>query len=450
MRVTVVGAGYVGLVTSACLADLGHEVICCDVDSSKIGSLRSGEVTIHEPGLGHLVKAALENGNLLFTETIAAEGSHVVLLAVDTPFDGKRCDIDRLLSAARSAAATLNGPCVFAVKSTAPPGTCDLIEEEVRKVTWQPVEVVSNPEFLREGNAIDDFLEPNRIAIGSSSPDAIAVMTKLYADVRTHACISDRRSVEVSKYASNIMLATRVSLMNELADFCEKVGADIKHVAEIVGRDERIGPRYLHAGVGFGGSCLPKDIECYLAEAYRLDVIGSIVAAVYDRNQIQYIRARNWAFSLVGGDSVDTIKPLRFAIWGLAFKAGTDDVRASPGVALAQELSTAGHEVVVSDIEGMMNGRRSLAGCEVTFEPDRYTAVTGADALLVLTDWGPYRTVNWDRLAGLMRRLNLYDGRNLYDLSQARSAGFSCRGVGRGLPPPPSENRQPENQPATE
>lgn len=430
MRITVVGAGpgVVGLVTAAGLAEMGHEVVLCDLDASRIGALRKGEVVLFEPRLKELLDKGVESGNLFLSDTVAAEGSEICFLTVDAPFDGQKCDTAPAFSAARAVAATLAGACVIAVKTAVPPGTCQALEADVRKTTtWHQVDVVANPEFLRSGWAVDDFFTPSRIVVGGNNPEAVATVVKVWEPLRCKILVvTSSRSAEVSKYACNLMLAARISMLNELAEFCEKSEADIDFVRQVMIRDPRIGPRYLFAGVGFGGGDLPKDVECYLAESYRLGMQANMARAILGRNRAQLRHAVQWVERHPGF--------LRIALWGLAYKGGVDDVRLSAGLVIASELCMLGHDVVVTDVEGMAASRREigLMGLNVKFNADFYAAAEGADLLMVLTDWPAYREVDWKRLAEMMKGRSVYDGRNLYDPEAVKAAGFSYQGVGRG------------------
>ncbi|HEY0708445.1 MAG TPA: UDP-glucose/GDP-mannose dehydrogenase family protein [Polyangia bacterium] len=435
MKICVIGTGYVGLVAGAGFADMGNDVVCCDIDAAKIATLNRGEMPIYEPGLEKICAYNVSEGRLTFTTNIAASvaGAEVVFLAVGTPPDATgAADLSFILKAAEQAAEHLTGWAVIVTKSTVPVGTGDRIEALVRKVAKHEVSVASNPEFLKEGDAVNDFLKPDRVIIGSSDRRAIKTLTALYAPfirVHDHILIMDRRSAELTKYAANAMLATRISFMNELANLCDAVGADIDLIRKGMGSDERIGSKFLYAGVGFGGSCFPKDLRAAVSTGREagvpLEVLESVVA-VNDR-QKRILGER--ILKHFGGN----LKGKRVAVWGLAFKPGTDDIREAPALVLIDQLTSAGAEVVATDPVAIP-GVRKLIGDRVRFETSPMASVKGADALALVTEWREYRRPNFERIKEAMRTPVLFDGRNQWEPDAVRAAGFTYYAIGRGAP----------------
>jgi UDPglucose 6-dehydrogenase len=430
----VFGAGYVGLVTAACFADLGRDVTVYDVDAPRIAELDAGRVPIHEPGLPELIATNVAAGRLRFTGDPAAavRGKAAVFIAVGTPSgeDG-RADLSWVRSAATTIAEHLDGPTVVVNKSTVPVETGDLVDAIVRNVRRErhDIAVVSNPEFLREGSAIADFRHPDRIVIGCSDPAAESVMRELYAPLGAPVLVTDVHTAEMIKYAANAFLATKISFINEIALICERVGADVTTVAAGIGADARIGPGFLRAGLGFGGSCLPKDVNALRRVADGTAVEPLLLNAVFTVNarQIERIAART-AY-LLGGLARQTI-----AVWGLAFKPETDDVRESPAIELAEAFLAAGARVQAHDPVATANARK-LLGKRVTFGKDPLAAARGADALVLATEWPVYRDVDPVVLSGVMRRHIVVDARNFLDSDRIVRAGFSYTAVGRPTHP---------------
>jgi UDPglucose 6-dehydrogenase len=434
MKICVIGTGYVGLVAGAGFADMGSEVVCCDIDAAKIALLRDGRVPIYEPGLEKLVADNVRERRLTFT-TDVAEGvadAKLVFLAVGTPpnHDGA-ADLSYILRAAEAAAKALTGWAVIVTKSTVPVGTGDEIEALVGKHARHEFAVASNPEFLKEGDAVNDFMSPDRIIIGCSDRRAIQALTALYAPFTRSSdrvLVMDRRTAELTKYAANAMLATRISFMNDLANLCDALGADIELVRKGLGGDARIGTKFLYAGAGFGGSCFPKDLRAALATArevgMRLDILEAVVAV----NERQKQRLGQRVLQHFGED----LAGRRIAVWGLAFKPGTDDIREAPALVLIEQLLAAGAEVVATDPQAIPATRKVL-GDRVRFENGSYACADGADALALVTEWNEYRRPSFDRLKTLMRQPVLFDGRNQWDPSEVGSAGFTYYGIGRGL-----------------
>ncbi|HEY0482120.1 MAG TPA: UDP-glucose/GDP-mannose dehydrogenase family protein [Kofleriaceae bacterium] len=432
MKIAVIGSGYVGLVAGAGFSDFGNHVICVDIDPARIERLRRGEIPFHEPGLAELVQRNARQGRLSFTTDTAeaVRDTEVVFLAVGTPSrpDGA-ADLSYLLEAARQVGRGLTGPAVIVNKSTVPVGTGDLVRETIAQVTSQRFTVASNPEFLKEGDAINDFLKPARVILGADDPHAIDVLRRLYDGMlRTSDRIQvmDLRSAELTKYAANAMLATRISFMNELAALADKLGADIEKVRKGVGSDPRIGGKFLFPGIGFGGSCFPKDLRALRdmgrANDVRLGIIESTVEA-NDRSKRAF-GAR--VIERLGG----SLTGKRVAVWGLAFKPETDDIREAPALDVIAQLRAAGATVVAYDPIAAGNVR-ALLGDAITLADDPYAAAEGADAILLITEWHQLRQPDFVRLRKLVRTPLLFDGRNVWDPVAARAAGFEYVGIGR-------------------
>lgn len=438
MNVAVVGTGYVGLVAGSCLADMGHNVGCHDVDAQRIQKLREGEIPFFEPGLSDIVKRNVRDGRLQFSAELGEilQGTAVCFVAVGTPpkEDGS-ADIQAVCEAAEHIADKMQGPLTIVIKSTVPVGTCENIYRRVKaRLTKRVVDfafdVVSNPEFLREGKAVEDFMRPDRIVIGSSNKRSADQMTRLYASfVRNgHPLLHmNIASSEISKYASNSMLATRISLMNEVAQICEKVGADIQDVRRSVGTDQRIGNSYLYAGAGFGGSCLPKDIRALASTAESAGVNPRILRAVELVNDFQKTCLADRVLAHFDGN----VKTRILAIWGLAFKPLTDDTREAPAFATMNRLLDNGASIVAYDPEATRNAKPVFKNRKVVFAKSPYEAVQGADALILMTEWGVFRGLDMQQVKTVMKHAVLFDGRNLYDPDDMRSKGFEYHCIGR-------------------
>jgi UDPglucose 6-dehydrogenase len=437
MKICVIGTGYVGLVSGAGLADMGHEVVCSDVDADKIALLQRGGIPIYEPGLEKLVSHNAAEGRLSFTTDVAGSvaGTEVVMLAVGTPPgpDGA-ADLSYIFKAAETAARALTGWAVLVTKSTVPVGTGDQIEALCRRVTKHEVAVASNPEFLKEGDAVNDFMKPDRIIIGTSDRRAAETLEALYAPFTRSSdrvLLMDRRSAELTKYAANSMLATRISFMNDLANLCDALDADIELVRKGMGSDARIGNKFLYAGAGFGGSCFPKDLRAAVATGKQAGVPLSILEAVVEVNERQKRVLGQRIIDHFGG----SLKGKKIAVWGLAFKPGTDDMREAPALTLIDQLLAAGAEVTATDPQAIP-AARALLGERVRFETDSYRCAEGADALALITEWHPYRRPNLDKLKRLMRQPVVFDGRNQWEPAVLRAAGFVYYAIGRGKVPP--------------
>jgi UDPglucose 6-dehydrogenase len=434
MKIAVIGTGYVGLVTGAAFSKFRHQVTCVDIDEKRLEGLRRGEVPFHEPGLPELVRSNVTLGNLRFTTSTAeaVAGARIVFIAVGTPSceDGS-ADLQAVLAAARELGKTIEPGTVVVTKSTVPVGAADRVRAAIAEETTVPFHVASNPEFLKEGDALADFLKPPRVVIGADEPRAVEVLRELYRSIlRTNDRIltMDIRSAELTKYAANAMLATRISFMNELARLADSVGADIEAVRLGIGSDPRIGPKFLFAGPGFGGSCFPKDLRALVHTGRSHDVQLTIADAAERANERH---KRAFAQSIVGYFRGD-VRDKRIAIWGLAFKPETDDIRESPALSLIEQLCAAGATVCAYDPAAMPNVR-ALLGDAIELVSEPYGAAEGADALVLVTEWRELRELDLPRLAELMRTRVLFDGRNVWPPADAARAGFVYHGVGRPL-----------------
>jgi UDPglucose 6-dehydrogenase len=431
MKIAVVGTGYVGLVAGACLAENGNEVICVDKDPAKVRLLQRGKIPIYEPGLDELVHRNKAEKRLTFTTALerGVRSSQIIFIAVGTPTgeDGS-ADLQHVLSVARDAARAMNGYKVIVNKSTVPVGTAAKVREVVRRETTHPFSVVSNPEFLKQGAAIEDFMKPDRVVIGAEDPRAAELMTELYSPfTRTGAPIMlmDCASAELCKYAANAMLATRISFMNEVANVCEAVGADVDQVRRAVAADRRIGPSFLFPGVGYGGSCFPKDVKAMLNFAAARDYPFEILEAVEAVNERQKLRLLGKVQKHFG-----SLKGKRLAVWGLAFKPRTDDMREAPSIPLIRGFLDAGATVQAYDPEAM-GVARGIFDSKISYAENSYAALTGADALVIVTEWNEFREPDFARMRKLMRTPVIFDGRNLYRPEQIRAHGFTYASIGR-------------------
>ena len=433
MKIAMVGSGYVGLVSGACFADFGHDVVCIDKDESKIERLRSGAMPIYEPGLAELVAANVKAGRLSFSTDLASsiEDAAAIFIAVGTPSrrgDG-HADLTYVYAVAQELAENIRTPTVVVTKSTVPVGTGDEVERIIRESgTDVKFAVVSNPEFLREGAAIGDFKRPDRIVIGAEEEWARGVMREVYRPLflnRAPILFTSRRSSELIKYAANAFLATKITFINEMADLCEKVGGDVQDVARGIGLDNRIGSKFLHAGPGYGGSCFPKDTLALLKTAEDYNSPVRLVEAVVKVNDSRKRAMGRKVIEALGGDA----RGKRVALLGLTFKPNTDDMRDAPSIAIVQTLLDAGAEVVAYDPEGMDAAAEILP--EVTMAASTYAAVAGADAVALVTEWDAFRALDFARVKSLMNAPVLVDLRNVYDPTEARAAGFAYSSIGR-------------------
>ncbi|MEM7517246.1 MAG: UDP-glucose/GDP-mannose dehydrogenase family protein [Planctomycetota bacterium] len=433
MRIAVVGTGYVGLVAGTCFAESGNDVVCLDIDEKKIAGLRRGEIPIFEPGLEEILKRNVADGRLRFETSYDASipNAQVVFIAVGTPpgEDGS-ADLKYVLAAARSIAEHMTDFTVIVDKSTVPVGTAEKVEAAVREAAPdKDFAVVSNPEFLKEGAAIDDFLKPDRVVIGASSERAAKTMDELYAPfVRTGNPIlhMDVASAELTKYAANAMLATRISFMNEIANLCNRLGANIDHIRAGIGLDARIGNRFLFAGIGYGGSCFPKDVQAIIRTAESVDYDFKIVKAVEEVNQ----RQKSLLFEAVKAHFGGDLKGRRFAVWGLAFKPNTDDMREAPSVVLIDLLLEAGATVQAYDPVAMTEAARHHFGDRIGYGQKPMDVLDDADALLLVTEWNEFRRPDFERMKEQMATPTIFDGRNIYSRQVLEELGFSYFGIG--------------------
>jgi len=432
MHIAVIGTGYVGLVAGACLAETGNDVVCADIDSDKIALLDGGRIPIYEPGLEALVERNLRSGRLRFTTDIpeAVRASAIIFIAVGTPPDEDgSADLQHVLEAAKSIGASMDGERIVITKSTVPVGTAAKVRDAIESETDHPVHVCSNPEFLKEGAAVDDFMKPDRVVLGVDDPGAAETLRTLFEPfVRTghQILVMDVASAELTKYAANAMLATRISFMNGVAGLCRKTGADIDMVRRGIGSDERIGRAFLYPGVGYGGSCFPKDVKALIRTMDELGADPSILQAVDDLNERQ---KRSLLGALVGRLGED-LTGTTVAVWGLAFKPNTDDMREAPSLVTIEGLLERGARVVAHDPEAMAEAKRRF-GDRIELNEDVYAALEGAGALVIHTEWNPYRRPDFDRMKGVMVQPLVFDGRNLYDPQRMAELGFEYHSVGR-------------------
>ena len=439
MKITMIGTGYVGLVTGTCLAEVGNDVLCLDVDARKIDVLRQGGVPIHEPGLEPMIRRNVAAGRLHFTTDIDAAVGHasVQFIAVGTPpeEDGS-ADMQYVLQAARNIGRRMTQWTLVVDKSTVPVGTADQVraviaEELAARNVDVPYAVASNPEFLKEGAAIDDFMKPDRIVIGADNEHAIAVLRNIYAPFqrnRERLLVMDVRSAELTKYAANAMLATRISFMNELANLAEKLGADIESVRQGIGSDPRIGWHFLYPGVGYGGSCFPKDVRALQHTARRAGAPLRVLAAVEAANEAQ----KRVLIDKIGERFGEDLSGRRFAVWGLAFKPNTDDMREAPSRVIIDALLRRGATVAAYDPIAMDEAKRLLGDMSgITFAANPVAACEAADALVVVTEWKEFRSPDFEALQRRMKRPLIFDGRNLYEPDVVRAAGFEYVAIGR-------------------
>jgi len=443
MKLTVIGTGYVGLVTGACFAEMGNSVTCVDVDQGKIERLKQGILPIYEPGLDAIVVSNSKSGRLNFTTSLpeAMRDTSVFFIAVGTPpgEDGS-ADLQYVLAVAREIGQHLASYAVVVDKSTVPVGTGDKVRATIQAVLDQrgakiPFDVVSNPEFLKEGAAVDDFMRPDRIVVGTNSERARTLMQELYAPFnRSHerTLYMGVREAEMTKYAANAMLATKISFMNEVASLCEHLGVDVESVRTGIGSDSRIGYSFIYPGCGYGGSCFPKDVKALIHMAEQQEFVPKVLQAVEERNDAQ----KHLLFQKISRRFGADLSGQTFGLWGLAFKPGTDDMREAPAVVLLHELIAAGARVLAHDPVAMPTARRELpatwfASGQLRLVDDQYEAIGGVDALALVTEWKPFRHPDFARMRSLMRNPVIFDGRNQYDLKAMSESGFEYHGVGR-------------------
>jgi UDPglucose 6-dehydrogenase len=433
VKVAVVGTGYVGLVVGACLAETGNDVVCADVDAAKIKNLQAAKLPIYEPGLEPIVVRNQREGRLTFTTDVgnAVERAEVVFIAVGTPPDEDgSADLQHVLAVATTIGKHMNTSKVVVTKSTVPVGTAKKVRAQIARETTTPFHVCSNPEFLKEGAAVEDFMKPDRVVVGVDSPEAAKVIEELYTPfVRTGnpLIVMDIPSAEMTKYAANAMLATRISFMNQVAQLCETVGADVTQVRRGIGSDRRIGQAFLFPGPGYGGSCFPKDVKALIRTGTEhklsLDILSAVEAANHRQKKLLFEKLKRHLGSLSGKV---------VAVWGLAFKAETDDVRESPALVLIEELLAAGATVQAHDPAAMKTAALHL-GKRVTYAGHGFDALNGADALAIVTEWLEYRNPDFARMKQLLKRPLIVDGRNLYDPQKLGRLGFTYDSIGRPL-----------------
>lgn len=430
MNISIIGSGYVGLVSGACFAELGNQVICADNDLKKITGLKKGIVPIYEPGLEELISDNLKKKRLKFTSSIkeAVKTSEVIFIAVGTPsLENGEADLTGIENVARAIAQNMDGYRLIVEKSTVPVETCAWIKKTIATYIKKKYkfDVVSNPEFLREGSGINDFIRPDRIVIGLESPKAKRIMTSLYQPLNRPILITNIKSAELIKHASNAFLATKISFVNALSQICDRVGADVKEVAQGMGLDNRIGRYFLHAGIGYGGSCFPKDLDAFITIAQKLGYDFGILKAVRDTNEEQ----KKFVFQKIK-DTLWIIKDKTVAVLGLAFKPDTDDLRNSPSIDLINALIQAGAKIRAYDPKAMKKAKNILK--DTIFCSDPYQAAKGADCLIIATEWNEFKELDFIKLKKALKRALLVDGRNIYNPSQLTKLGFTYIGVGRG------------------
>ena len=432
MKIAVVGTGYVGLVTGTCFAETGNEVTCIDVDRAKVEKLQSGQITIYEPGLEKIFLRNTKEGRLHFTTSLSEgiEGATVIFLALPTPpGENGSADLKFILGVARDLGKILNGYVVIVDKSTVPVGTAEKVRTAIAENARVPFDVVSNPEFLREGVAVDDFMKPDRVVIGVSSEIAKKILNELFVPfVRQGNPIifMDEKSAELTKYAANAFLATKITFMNEIATLCELLGADVDMVRKGIGSDERIGRRFLFPGIGYGGSCFPKDVQALAHTSSEADYDFRILDAVMQVNELQKLHLIPKIKKYFNND----LRGKNLVIWGLAFKPNTDDIREAPALYMIDALLAEGARVSAYDPEAMNNVRELYEG-RIIFAEHQYDTLLDADALVIATEWSEFRTPDFTRMAGLLKNKAIFDGRNLFDLETMEELGFHYESVGR-------------------
>ncbi|MDU8884640.1 UDP-glucose/GDP-mannose dehydrogenase family protein [Yeosuana sp. MJ-SS3] len=432
MKISVIGTGYVGLVTGTCLAETGNEVLCIDIDKDKVKQMQKGEVPIYEPHLDVLFERNIKANRLKFSNSLEEGLMHgdIIFLALPTPEDEDgSADLSYVLGAAADIGKLIKDYKVIVDKSTVPVGTADRVRKTIAKETKVEFDVVSNPEFLREGFAVDDFLKPERIVIGSSSERATELMKKLYKPfVRSGnpILIMDEKSAELTKYAANSFLATKITFMNEIANFCEKVGADVDKVRVGIGTDSRIGKRFLFPGIGYGGSCFPKDVKALFKSGTEVGYHFNILDSVIKVNSLQ----KTILIPRIDAYFKGNLKDKTIAIWGLAFKPETDDIREAPALYIIEELLCRGAKVTAYDPEAMTNVKRKI-GNKISFSSNMYEALNNADALVICTEWSIFRTPDFGKIKDKLKNNAIFDGRNLYDLEEIKEEGFYYSSIGR-------------------
>ena len=432
MKITVIGTGYVGLVTGTCFAETGNKVTCIDIDKAKVDKLSSGQITIYEPGLEKIFLRNTKEGRLVFTTNLeeVLEASEIIFLALPTPpgADGS-ADLKYVLGVADQLGKLMTGYKVIVNKSTVPVGTADKVREAIAKNYKGEFDVVSNPEFLREGVAVEDFMKPDRVVIGTKSEQAKKVMTELYAPYVRQGnplIFMDERSSELTKYAANSFLATKISFMNEIAQLCERMGADVDMVRRGIGRDDRIGKRFLFPGIGYGGSCFPKDVQALVKSSNEVNYDFEILKAVEKVNALQKLHLVNKINAYFKND----LQGKKIALWGLAFKPNTDDIRDAPAIDMINALTAAGATITAYDPEAMPNVKNKI-GDKIKYATNQYEALAGADILVIATEWSEFRTPDFEIIVKELPSKVIFDGRNLFDVAKMKEMGYHYESIGR-------------------
>ena len=432
MKITVIGTGYVGLVTGTCFAETGNKVTCIDIDKAKVDKLSSGQITIYEPGLEKIFLRNTKEGRLVFTTNLeeVLEASEIIFLALPTPpgADGS-ADLKYVLGVADQLGKLMKGYKVIVNKSTVPLGTADKVREAIAKNYKGEFDVVSNPEFLREGVAVEDFMKPDRVVIGTKSEQAKKVMTELYAPYVRQGnplIFMDERSSELTKYAANSFLATKISFMNEIAQLCERMGADVDMVRRGIGSDDRIGKRFLFPGIGYGGSCFPKDVQALVKSSNEVNYDFEILKAVEKVNALQKLHLVNKINAYFKND----LQGKKIALWGLAFKPNTDDIRDAPAIDMINALTAAGATITAYDPEAMPNVKNKI-GDKIKYATNQYEALTGTDILVIATEWSEFRTPDFEIIEKELPSKVIFDGRNLFDVAKMKEMGYHYESIGR-------------------
>jgi len=432
MKITVIGTGYVGLVTGTCFAETGNKVTCIDIDKAKVDKLSSGQITIYEPGLEKIFLRNTKEGRLVFTTNLeeVLEASEIIFLALPTPpgADGS-ADLKYVLGVADQLGKLMTGYKVIVNKSTVPVGTADKVREAIAKNYKGAFDVVSNPEFLREGVAVEDFMKPDRVVIGTKSEQAKKVMTELYAPYVRQGnplIFMDERSSELTKYAANSFLATKISFMNEIAQLCERMGADVDMVRRGIGSDDRIGKRFLFPGIGYGGSCFPKDVQALVKSSNEVNYDFEILKAVEKVNALQKLHLVNKINAYFNND----LQGKKIALWGLAFKPNTDDIRDAPAIDMINALTAAGATITAYDPEAMPNVKNKI-GDKIKYATNQYEALAGADILVIATEWSEFRTPDFEIIVKELPSKVIFDGRNLFDVAKMKEMGYHYESIGR-------------------
>ena len=432
MKITVIGTGYVGLVTGTCFAETGNKVTCVDIDKAKVDKLASGQITIYEPGLEKIFLRNTKEGRLVFTTNLedVLEASEIIFLALPTPpgADGS-ADLKYVLGVADQMGKLMKGYKVVVNKSTVPVGTADKVREAIAKNYKGEFDVVSNPEFLREGVAVDDFMKPDRVVIGTKSEQAKKVMTELYAPFVRQGnplIFMDERSSELTKYAANSFLATKISFMNEIAQLCERMGADVDMVRRGIGSDDRIGKRFLFPGIGYGGSCFPKDVQALVKSSNEVNYDFEILKAVEKVNALQKLHLVNKINTYLKND----LQGKKIALWGLAFKPNTDDIRDAPAIDMINALTAAGAIITAYDPEAMPNVKNKIDD-KIKYASNQYEALAGADVLVIATEWSEFRTPDFEIIEKELPSKVIFDGRNLFDVAKMKEMGYHYESIGR-------------------